>query len=137
MSAVIKQHEDGIRRMAEDDLDEIMAIEESIYQFPWTRGIFRDCLHVGYYCVVLQLEGRVEGYAILSLAANEAHILTICVNPGSQGKGFGRSMMEHLLEDVLFDAPDLADTEMTIDATVVNDKLKDIKDDEDLSRYIL
>ena len=47
------------------------------------------------------------------------------------------TLMEHLLEDILFDAPDLYKTEVVIDETFVNDKLKDIKDDEDLSRYIL
>ncbi len=47
------------------------------------------------------------------------------------------TLMEHLLEDILFDAPDLTETGLTIDAAYVNDKLKDIKNDEDLSRYIL
>ncbi|MEA3231482.1 MAG: ATP-dependent protease ATPase subunit HslU [Thermodesulfobacteriota bacterium] len=47
------------------------------------------------------------------------------------------TLMEHLLEDILFDAPDLPETRLIIDETFVNDKLKDIKDDEDLSRYIL
>ncbi len=47
------------------------------------------------------------------------------------------TLMEHLLEDILFDSPDMPKTDIIIDATVVNEKLKDIKDDEDLSRYIL
>ena len=47
------------------------------------------------------------------------------------------TLMEHLLEDILFDAPDLSQTQVTIDDDFVNDKLKDIKNDEDLSRYIL
>jgi ATP-dependent HslUV protease ATP-binding subunit HslU len=47
------------------------------------------------------------------------------------------TLMEHLLEDILFDAPDLKETKVTIDAEFVNNKLKDIKNDEDLSRYIL
>ena len=42
-----------------------------------------------------------------------------------------------LLEDVLFDAPDVKNKRMVIDKDYVESKLKDIKDDEDLSRYIL
>ena len=42
-----------------------------------------------------------------------------------------------LLEDVLFDAPDAALTEVVVDAAFVDDKLRKVKDDEDLSRYIL
>ena len=72
MSAVFKQTDDGIRSMALADLDEIMAIETAIYSFPWTRGIFRDCLTVGYPCRVLQVDGQVRAYGILSVAAGEA-----------------------------------------------------------------
>jgi ATP-dependent HslUV protease ATP-binding subunit HslU len=47
------------------------------------------------------------------------------------------TLMERLLEDILFDAPDMKEKRMIIDKSYVEDKLKDIKDDEDLSRYIL
>jgi ATP-dependent HslUV protease ATP-binding subunit HslU len=47
------------------------------------------------------------------------------------------TLMECLLEDVLFDAPDVASPQMDIDGDYVDEKLKNIKDDEDLSRYIL
>jgi len=47
------------------------------------------------------------------------------------------TLMERLLEDILFDAPDVAADHLTVDAQYVADKLKAIKDDEDLSRYIL
>jgi ATP-dependent HslUV protease ATP-binding subunit HslU len=45
--------------------------------------------------------------------------------------------MECLLEDILFEAPDMEEKRVVIDKMYVDDKLKDIKDDEDLSRYIL
>ena len=47
------------------------------------------------------------------------------------------TLMECLLEDILFDAPDMEDKRVVIDKTYVEDKLKDIKDDEDLRQYIL
>ena len=47
------------------------------------------------------------------------------------------TLMERLLEDILFDAPDMPETRIVIDKKYVEDKLKEIKDDEDLSRYIL
>lgn len=61
------------------------------------------------------------------------------VNQRTENIGARRlhTLMECLLEDVLFDAPDVASPKMVIDATYVDEKLKDIKDDEDLSRYIL
>jgi ATP-dependent HslUV protease ATP-binding subunit HslU len=47
------------------------------------------------------------------------------------------TLMECLLEDILFDAPDMENKHAVIDAAYVEDKLKDIKSNEDLSRYIL
>jgi ATP-dependent HslUV protease ATP-binding subunit HslU len=47
------------------------------------------------------------------------------------------TIMEYLLEDILFDAPDMIEKKVVIDKAYVEEKLKDIKDDEDLSRYIL
>lgn len=46
--------------------------------------------------------------------------------------------MERLLDDILFEAPDLEKgKEIVIDSAYVNDTLRDIIEDEDLSRYIL
>jgi ATP-dependent HslUV protease ATP-binding subunit HslU len=47
------------------------------------------------------------------------------------------TLMERLLEDILFDAPDMKTKRVVIDKNYVEDRLKDIKDNEDLSRYIL
>jgi ATP-dependent HslUV protease ATP-binding subunit HslU len=48
-----------------------------------------------------------------------------------------QTIMERLLEDILFEAPDLPHQRVVIGKDEVESKLKDIKDDEDLSRYIL
>ncbi|MBT8357977.1 MAG: ATP-dependent protease ATPase subunit HslU [Desulfobacterales bacterium] len=47
------------------------------------------------------------------------------------------TLMECLLEDILFDAPGMEEKRKVIDRRFVEEKLKDIKDNEDLSRYIL
>lgn len=48
-----------------------------------------------------------------------------------------QTIMEKFLEDISFDAPDLEDKNISIDASYIREKLKDIIQDEDLSRYIL
>jgi ATP-dependent HslUV protease ATP-binding subunit HslU len=45
--------------------------------------------------------------------------------------------METLLEEISFDAPEMKKSEIVIDAAYVRDKLENIVEDEDLSRYIL
>ncbi len=61
------------------------------------------------------------------------------VNNNTENIGARRlhTLMERLLEDILFDAPDMQEQRIVIDKKYVEDKLKEIKDDEDLSRYIL
>jgi ribosomal-protein-alanine N-acetyltransferase len=98
MSAVIEQSFDGIRPMQETDLDEVYAIEESVYPYPWTRGIFNDCLLVGYSCWVYEQQGKVIAYVVMSVAAGEAHILTLAVHPDSQGKGYAKQILNYALE---------------------------------------
>jgi ribosomal-protein-alanine N-acetyltransferase len=87
-----------IRPMVEIDLPEIAAIEQASYAFPWSENIFRDCLRVGYTCRALDLAGQVIGYGVMSLGAGEAHILNVCVRDEFRSLGFGRRLLEHLLE---------------------------------------
>ena len=72
-----------IRLMLPSDLKAVTQVERSAYQFPWSHGIFRDCLLAGYYSLVLEIGGAVAGYGIMSIAAGEAHILNVCVHPSS------------------------------------------------------
>jgi ribosomal-protein-alanine N-acetyltransferase len=87
-----------IRPMKEIDLPEVAAVEQLSYAFPWSENIFRDCLRVGYTCRALDLEGRIIGYGIMSVGAGEAHILNVCVRDEFRNLGFGRRLLEHLLE---------------------------------------
>jgi [ribosomal protein S18]-alanine N-acetyltransferase len=87
-----------IRLMSEADVDAVVAIEKRSYQFPWSDGIFRDCLRVGYVCRVVVVGGLVVGHGIMSLGAGEAHILNLCVDPDFRCRGVGARLLRHLLE---------------------------------------
>lgn len=102
MSSVASQPEalagTSLRPMREDDLDTIMAIERGAYPFPWTHGIFRDCLRAGYAAWVLQRGGEIIGYGVLSVAADEAHVLNLCIATQAQRAGHGRRLLRSLLK---------------------------------------
>ena len=98
----------AIRAMAEPDVPEVVAIEVASYRFPWSEGIFRDCLKVGYVCrVALQFE-VVAGYGIVSTGAGEAHILNLCVRPELRCRGIGTLLLEDLLQRAAAAAVDTA-----------------------------
>ncbi len=98
MSAVLRQPGGRFRRMTVGDVPEVMDIERRAYVFPWTEGILRDCLRVGYQCWVFERERVIEAYAIMSVAVGEAHLLNLCVRPESQGKGLGRRVLLFLMD---------------------------------------
>jgi ATP-dependent HslUV protease ATP-binding subunit HslU len=70
--------------------------------------------------------------------AQIAEVATV-VNERTENIGARRlyTIMETLLEDISFDAPDRKEKEIVIDAKYVEEKLDNIVEDEDLSRYIL
>ncbi|MDP7530584.1 MAG: ATP-dependent protease ATPase subunit HslU [Candidatus Scalindua sp.] len=72
-------------------------------------------------------------------AIDEITDMAVKINKRSQSIGARRlhTVMEKLLEDASFDAPDLKDKDIVVDAEYVQDKMKDIVKDEDLTKYIL
>ena len=86
-----------IRDMVHDDLPMVSDIERRSYEFPWSHGVFRDCLLAGYQNIVLVREEQVAGYAVLSVAAGEAHILNICIDPAIRSRGYGEKLLDELL----------------------------------------
>jgi len=90
-----------VRPMRVADVGEIVGIESAVYDFPWTVGIFRDCLRVGYCCIVLEGNAALRGYAVMSVAAAEAHLLNICIHPDWQRCGLGRELLSWLTAEAL------------------------------------
>ncbi|MCU7932142.1 MAG: ribosomal protein S18-alanine N-acetyltransferase [Candidatus Thiodiazotropha sp. (ex Codakia rugifera)] len=88
----------GIRPMHNEDLSQVLAMEEGVYPFPWTLGIFQDCLRVGYCCWVVTLDQQIIGYGVMSVVIDESHILNICIHPKWQGQGLGYKLTQRLLK---------------------------------------
>ncbi|MBW2370833.1 MAG: ATP-dependent protease ATPase subunit HslU [Deltaproteobacteria bacterium] len=84
---------------------------------------------------------RTEGVEIAFTddAVDEIARIAEVVNNRTESIGARRlhTLMECLLEDILFDAPDMDGKQILVDRSFVEDKLKEIMEDDDLSRYIL
>jgi ribosomal-protein-alanine N-acetyltransferase len=83
----------SVEPMHEADLGEVMAIERSVYEFPWTAGNFRDSLRAGYQCRVGIAERAVVGYFVMLAAAGEAHLLNLSVAEPLQRQGHGQRLL--------------------------------------------
>jgi ribosomal-protein-alanine N-acetyltransferase len=99
MSALPKPEPDRYAPMSAMDLDEIVAVEDSIYPFPWTRGNFQDALRAGYSSWALRdRQGALIAYAVMMLALDEAHLLNLSVAQGRQREGIGWRTLEWMAE---------------------------------------
>jgi len=82
--------------MSQDDLDAVIAIEQTAYSHPWTRGNFRDSLNPLFEAQCLWLDGELLGYFLAMHGVEEMHLLNITVAPARQGQGWGHMMLDAL-----------------------------------------
>jgi len=86
------------RPMSVDDALAVHAIEKEIYAFPWTPGNFVDSVQAGYLCTILELNGVLVGYGVLSVAAGESHLLNLSIAQPWQRRGLGRALLLHHID---------------------------------------
>jgi len=85
------------RLMQADDVAAVFAIDEEVYPFPWTEGIFSDCIKTGHLCIVNEIDKKIVAYGVVGMIVDEAHILNLSVSANFQGQGYGRELLLYLL----------------------------------------
>jgi len=78
------------------DMDAVLAIEQTAYGHPWTRGNFQDSLNPLFEAQCLWQQGELLGYFLAMRGVEEMHLLNITVAPDRQGQGWGRKMLDAL-----------------------------------------
>lgn len=86
-----------IRKLREDDLGQVAAIENATSAVPWTDKIFKDCFHAGYPGWVIEHDGKIIGFAIISIHGDECHLLNLGIHPRYQRQGLGSQMLTHVI----------------------------------------
>lgn len=88
-----------IAPMRVEELDEIIAIEREVYEFPWTAGNFRDSMNAGYACRTLRTaKGELIGHGVLMRGVDEAHLLNLSVARAHQRRGYGARLLEYFIQ---------------------------------------
>lgn len=89
-----------VQPMTVRDLDEVTAIEQQAYAFPWTRGNFIDSLSSGHPAWTLRAAqgGPLLAYYVAMEGVEEMHLLNITVAPAEQGRGHARALLAHLAD---------------------------------------
>lgn len=82
--------------MAPERLDAVLAIEQSVYSHPWSRGNFSDSVAAGYLAQCLLVGDALAGYFVAMAGYREVHLLNITVAPAYQHQGWARAMLDAL-----------------------------------------
>lgn len=101
-----------LRPMTEHDIAGALIIEQTVQDYPWTRGNFKDSLRAAYPAWVIEHQlstteeasegaNRIVGFAVQMLAPDVAHVLLIAVEPSLQGEGFGTFLLKILEKNAL------------------------------------
>jgi ribosomal-protein-alanine N-acetyltransferase len=87
----------ALRPMVVGDVDEVHALETSVFPHPWSRANFLDSLSSGYDAWVLRdADGVLAGYFLVMYALDEAHLLDVAVCGARQGMGVGRYLLDRI-----------------------------------------
>jgi ribosomal-protein-alanine N-acetyltransferase len=84
------------RPMQSSDLGQVLQLERASYDFPWSEGIFRDCLRNHYVCQVAELDNQIIAYAVMQLGVDECHLLNVCVANDHRNRGIGRQIIQRV-----------------------------------------
>lgn len=86
--------------LQESDLDAMVAVEHSASAFPWSSQNFRDSLLSSHICVGVKSDGALVAQAVFSIAADEAELLILAVDPKLQGRKIATALLERMEEDL-------------------------------------
>ena len=91
-----------VRAMQTEDLDSVYAIEIIAHRTPWGRQIISDCMLVGYDCRVLETaeQPQIVSFIICRYHDKLCHVLNLCVAPTHQNKGFGRYLLQQVIDSL-------------------------------------
>jgi len=80
------------------NVDEIYAIEQLAQSHPMSKNVMLSCLSKRYFNARILVDGKLAGFYIAEGVLDESSLIEICVHPNFQGKGLGRQLLGHYIE---------------------------------------
>ncbi len=90
----------SIRPMGAGDVPAVALLEQQVFPDPWSENAFRqELVAVGRRYLVAEGGGAVLGYGGLLVVGDDAHVVTLAVDPSVRGRGLGTRLMLRLAEE--------------------------------------
>ncbi|MDQ1212384.1 ribosomal protein S18-alanine N-acetyltransferase [Pantoea anthophila] len=91
----------AISLLTPDDRAEALAIERRSHAFPWSEQTFASNQGERFLNLRLDAEGKMAAFAITQVVLDEASLFNIAVDPAWQRRGFGRQLLQHLIDELI------------------------------------
>ncbi|EIC00032.1 MULTISPECIES: ribosomal protein S18-alanine N-acetyltransferase [Pantoea] len=91
----------AISLLTPDDRAEAFAIERRSHAFPWSEQTFASNQGERFLNLRLDAEGKMAAFAITQVVLDEASLFNIAVDPAWQRRGFGRQLLQHLIDELI------------------------------------
>ncbi|MTC14243.1 ribosomal protein S18-alanine N-acetyltransferase [Providencia alcalifaciens] len=90
-----------ISTLKQSDLATAFLIEKLSHDFPWTERVFYGNQGEKYHNLKISFNNQIVGYAITQYVLDEATLFNIAIHPDFQGHGYGRLLLERLINDLV------------------------------------
>lgn len=87
------------RRMTENDLDKVSAMEKEIFSMPWSKESFRESLLQNYSYFFVAEEGDILGYCGVHNFGGDGEITNVAVDKNARGQGVATKMLHYAMEE--------------------------------------
>ena len=87
------------RRMTENDLDKVAAMEKEIFSMPWSKESFRESLLQNYSYFFVAEEGDILGYCGVHNFGGDGEITNVAVDKNAREQGVATKMLYYAMEE--------------------------------------
>ena len=87
------------RRMTENDLDKVAAMEKEIFSMPWSKESFRESLLQNYSYFFVVEEGDILGYCGVHNFGGDGEITNVAVDKNARGQGVATKMLQYAMDE--------------------------------------
>jgi len=91
----------AISLLTPDDLAQAFAIERRSHAFPWSEKTFASNQGERFINLRLDADGKMVAFAITQVVLDEASLFNIAVDPDFQRRGYGRQLLQHLINELI------------------------------------
>ncbi|MGX2956132.1 ribosomal protein S18-alanine N-acetyltransferase [Ursidibacter arcticus] len=89
-----------ISPISDSDFIRLFEIEQQAHLVPWSKGTLLNSQGERYLNLKLSIENQIVAFAICQKVLDEATLFNIAVAPEFQGKGYGKKLLESLIQQL-------------------------------------